>query len=42
MAIVFYDGSTLTCSEIEVGANGLIADGYRLIPLYEVLRIHDN
>lgn len=39
MTIIFYDGSTLTCSEIEVGADGLIADGYRLIPAYEILRI---
>ena len=39
MIIIFYDGSTLECSEIEFGIDGLIADGYRLIPLIEVLRV---
>ena len=39
MIIIFYDGSVLECNEIEIGADGFIADGYRLIPFYEVLRI---
>lgn len=41
MTIIFYDGSTLTCGEIEVCMDGLLADGYRLIPDREVLRITD-
>ena len=41
MKIIFYDGSTLTCYEIEIGSDGntIIADGYRIIKLLEVLRI---
>jgi hypothetical protein len=42
MKIYFYDGGVLSCSEIEFGADGLIADGYRLIPLNEITRITDN
>lgn len=41
MVIIFYDGSRLECEEIEVSGDGinLIADGYRIVPLIEVLRI---
>ena len=39
MTIYFYDGSTMTCEEIEIGADGFIVDGCRFVPFYEVLRI---
>ena len=39
MTIIFYDGSTLECSEIEFGEHNIICDGYRVIPMIEVLRI---
>lgn len=39
MIIYFYDGGTLECEEIEIGIDGLIADGCRIIPLLEILRI---
>lgn len=39
MKIIFYDGSTMTCSEIEISNDGLIIDGCRLVPFYEILRI---
>lgn len=39
MRIIMYDGSYLDCNEIEFGADGLIADGYRIVPYLEVLRI---
>ena len=39
MTVYFYDGSTATCSEIEIGSDGFILDGYRLVPFYCVLRI---
>ncbi len=42
MTVIFYDGSTLECSEIEFGTNGIICDGYRVVPLVEVLRIVAN
>ena len=40
MVIEYYDGSTLECSEIEFSDNSIIADGYRIIPFYEILRIY--
>lgn len=44
MIIIFYDGSRLECNEIEIAGEGLtgmtlIADGYRIVPIVEVLRI---
>lgn len=39
MTIYFTDGSTMTCDEIEIGFDGLIVDGYRLVPTAGVLRI---
>ena len=39
MTIYFTDGSIMTCNEIEVGFDGLIVDGYRLVPTADVLRI---
>ena len=42
MKVVFYDGSTAECNEIEIGADGFILDGYRLVPFYCVLRILAN
>ena len=41
MKIIFYDGSTLECNEIEFSSDGknIIADEYRVISLIEVLRI---
>lgn len=39
MKIIFFDGSTMDASEIEFGCDGLIIDGYRVVPIIEVLRI---
>ena len=39
MIIYFYDGGEMTCEEIEIGVDGFIVDGCRLVPFYEVLRI---
>lgn len=39
MIIYFYDGGTMTCEEIEMGMDGLIVDGCRIVPFCEVLRI---
>lgn len=39
MAIVYYDGSELYCEEIEISVEGLIADGYRIVPFNEIERI---
>ena len=39
MTIIFYDGSRLGCNEIEFGIDGLIVDGYRVVPLNHVLKI---
>lgn len=39
MEIIMYDGSVLECNTIEFGDNVLIADGYRIVPVIEVLRI---
>lgn len=39
MTIIYYDGSKLHCEEIEIGMDGLIVDGYRLVPLGEIVRI---
>ena len=39
MVIVFYDGGKLTCNEIEFGDHVIIADGCRIVPIIEVLRI---
>lgn len=41
MTIIYYDGSKLECNKIEISTDGksIIADGYRIIPLLEVLRI---
>ena len=39
MKIYMYDGSCADASEIEFGEKVLILDGYRIVPLIEVLRI---
>ena len=40
MIIYLYDGSSLSCEEIEFGAGGdIIADEYRMIPACESVRI---
>lgn len=41
MKIIFYDGSTLECTEIEFSSDGknIIADQYRVIALIEIIRI---
>ena len=39
MVIIFYDGGMLTCHEIQFGDKVIIADGCRIIPIVEVLRI---
>ena len=39
MTIIYYDGSTLHCEEIEFGMNTIIADGIYVVPYVEVLRI---
>ena len=39
MIIYFYDGGTMYCEEIEIGMDGFIVDGCRLVPFLEVLRI---
>lgn len=41
MTIIYYDGSKLECNEIEISTDGknIIVDGYRIVPLLEVLRI---
>lgn len=42
MTVYLFDGSTATCSSIEMGRECLILDGYRTIPFYCVLRIKDG
>ena len=42
MTIYFYDGSHMTCSEIEFGFDSLIVDGCRIVEPIEVLRIVAN
>lgn len=39
MTIYFYDGSYMECETIEIGIENFIIDEYRVVPLYEVLRI---
>lgn len=39
MTIIMFDGSKLFCSEIELGADCLICDGFRIVPFAEVIRI---
>ena len=39
MAIIMYAGSKLVCNEIEFGDGCIIADGYRIVPIIEILRI---
>ena len=39
MIVFFYDGGEMECNEIEIGADGFIVDGCRIVPFYEVLRI---
>lgn len=41
MVIIMYDGSRLECNEIEFSNtdNCVIADGYRIVPIIEILRI---
>ena len=44
MKIIYYDGSELACTTIEIVDNGktLIADEYRIVPIAEVQRIREN
>ena len=42
MTVVYTDGSTLTCSEIEVYENDLFCDEYRIVPRCDVERIEDD
>ena len=42
MTIYFYDGSMLSCETLDPGADGMIADEYRLVDLSEVVRIVAN
>lgn len=41
MKIIYYDGSVLECEEIMLAGDGrnFIVDGYRIVPMIEVLRI---
>lgn len=39
MKVIFYDGSSEMCESIEVGKDGFILDGYRVVPFLCVLRI---
>ena len=41
MVIIMYDGSRLTCNEIEFSNtdNAVIVDEYRIVPIIEILRI---
>lgn len=39
MIIVYYDGSTLKCSTIEIRDGYIMADDYRLIHLCDIERI---
>ena len=41
MKIIYYDGSTLECHEIQFYDGVIIADGIYEIPIYEVLRIEE-
>ena len=39
MIVYLYDGDFMFCDKLEVGRDGLIADGYRFVPLNEIVRI---
>ena len=41
MKVIFYDGSILERSTIYFEDNNIICDGYRIVPLIEVLRIEE-
>lgn len=41
MTIIYNDGSTLECSEIEISYDVLIADGYREVPIEDIEKITD-
>ena len=42
MKIIYYDGSILKCSTIELNEKEMIADGIYVVPLVEVLRIEED
>ena len=42
MIIIYYDGSFLHCSTIEMGEKEMIADGIYVVPLIEVQRIVED
>ncbi len=42
MKIIYYDGSVLHCSSIEIGEKELIADEIYVVPLIEVQRIVED
>ena len=42
MIIIYNDGSTLTCNLIEISGSSLIIDGYRIVPIDEIISIEDN
>lgn len=39
MTIIFNDGSTLTCEEIEIDGFTIIADSYREVPTDDIEKI---
>jgi hypothetical protein len=42
MIVIYKDGGTYSCNTIEVFDGCLYMDGYRYVPLDEVLRIEDD
>ena len=39
MTVVYYDGSTLECAEIEICGNEILCDGYRVVSVSDIERI---
>ena len=42
MTIIRYDGVSISAKSIEMGKDGLIVDGCRVIPFREVLRVNED
>ena len=40
--ILFEDGEVLTCNTLEVNGTDLIADGYRIVSIFEIERIEGS